>query len=414
MTTASTRPFTPTRGLTGGFTLIELLVVMGILSGFLLMLVQLVDSGVRMFSEGELGQALADRSSRAQRVLYRELSALRGSATGRDRDVVEDRLVVQRLPIGLPPRPERGATKTQVFRGAVRLPPERELELRRLQIALGLQQQNPALVSPALEEQVEALLAKEPLRGLGGLILVPWRQEGPDEALLELRAGWFLPGQPIPTGPDTSVDPFTVPVPGSQVLPGLAVWQNTLPILSELLHVEFQLWGQKTQRWDDGTQGGGAGSGANSGLALSIWDSARGGWLTDDLQGGEFPLDRGAASENDPRDDVHPHAIRVTCVVAQPREFAPEGLLAADVDSDDDVLQLYDGSRFPGASDGGWLKLRGEWLRYTERVGDELRGLRRGQRSTKILEHPAGTRVHLGRTVEFVWMVPHQKDDWNG
>ena len=48
-----------------GFTLIELLVVMGILTGFLLMLAQLVDGGLRMFGEGELGQALADRASAA-------------------------------------------------------------------------------------------------------------------------------------------------------------------------------------------------------------------------------------------------------------------------------------------------------------------------------------------------------------
>jgi prepilin-type N-terminal cleavage/methylation domain-containing protein len=49
----------------GGFTLIELVVVMGILSGFLVMLVQLVGIGLRLFSDGELGQALADRSRAA-------------------------------------------------------------------------------------------------------------------------------------------------------------------------------------------------------------------------------------------------------------------------------------------------------------------------------------------------------------
>ena len=48
-----------------GFTLIELVVVMGILAGFLVMLVQLVDTGLRMFGEGELGQQFADRTSRA-------------------------------------------------------------------------------------------------------------------------------------------------------------------------------------------------------------------------------------------------------------------------------------------------------------------------------------------------------------
>ncbi|MBL8753083.1 MAG: type II secretion system protein, partial [Planctomycetes bacterium] len=60
-----------------GFTLVELLVVMGILSGFLIMLVQLLESGVRMFGEGELGQALADRAGQAQRVIAGELVQLR-------------------------------------------------------------------------------------------------------------------------------------------------------------------------------------------------------------------------------------------------------------------------------------------------------------------------------------------------
>ncbi|MFY9344534.1 MAG: hypothetical protein WAT39_18725, partial [Planctomycetota bacterium] len=314
-----------------------------------------------------------------------------------------------RLPVGLPARPERGATLVQVLRAAVRLPVERELALLTARLQARALAENPAIGPVELEKKVAALAAREPLRGLGNVLLVVWRQEGPDDALLELRAGWFLPGQTIPVGPDRHVDPFTVPVPGSPELPGLAVWSNTVPILSDLLHVEFQLWSQSTQRWTDAGRGPASATGS-----LPIWDSARGGWLTDDLAGGVFPFDRGPASENDPRDDVQPHAIRVVGVVAQPPGFAPEGTLAYGLDADDELLLLYDGNRFPGAATGGWLKLRGEWIAYSERVGDELRGLRRGQRATKALDHPAGTRVHLGRTVEFVVPVPHQKDDWNG
>lgn len=392
-----------------GFTLMELLVVMGILTGFLLMLAQLVDGGLRMFGEGELGQALADRASAAQRVLQRELTNLHGSATGRDRDVCEDRLVVQSLPIGLPPRPERGASRVQVLRGAVRLPVERELALLDAQIANDLLRENPTMPRAALDQKVAELRAGKPLRGLGNVLLLPSRQEGPDEALLELRAAWLLPGQTLPLGQDRFVDPFTVPVPGTPELPGLLLHAITAPILQDLLHVEFLLWAQTTRTWGDAT-----GATAGGGTALRMWDSARGGWLVDDASGGEFPLDRGGASANDPRDDVHPHAILVRCVVAQPAEFAPEGLLAEGLGADESTLLLYDGDRFPGAADGGWVKIRGEWIAYAERVGDELRGLRRGQRATKPLDHPAGTRVHVGRTVEFVVPIPHAKDDWNG
>jgi hypothetical protein len=53
-------------------------------------------------------------------------------------------------------------------------------------------------------------------------------------------------------------------------------------------------------------------------------------------------------------------------------------------------------------------------MHYDSREGDSLRGLRRGQRGTKALEHPPGVRVHVGRSVEFVIPIPHAKDDWNG
>jgi prepilin-type N-terminal cleavage/methylation domain-containing protein len=403
------RVSTARRAAADGFTLIELVVVMGILTGFLLMLAQLVDTGVRMFGEGELGQALADRASRAQRVITRELVTLRGSATGRDRDAVDDRLVVQLLPIGLPPQPERKATRVQVLRGAVRLDPERELPLLDALLAAELVQKDPTLAGAELQAKVDEERRHVALRGIGNLLLLPWRQEGADDALLELRAAWLLPGQKLPVGQDRFVDPFEVPVPGSEDLPGLLVHSVTAPILQDLLHVEFLLWGQTTAAWGDANDGVAGSSGP-----FTVWDSARGGWLVDEPSGGTFALDRGASSARDPRDDVQPHAILVRCVVAQPGELAAEGLLASHLDADGDVLWLADGDRFPGPDARGFVKIHGEWIGYAERDGDALRGLRRGQRATKAIEHGEGSRVHVGRTVEFVVPIPHCKDDWNG
>lgn len=394
-----------------GFTLLELMVVMGILTGFLVMLVQLVDTGLRLFHEGELGQQLADRSSHAQRVLAHELGALRGSTTGRDRTVADDRLVVQWLPIGLPPQPERDPTLVQVVRAAVHLPPDRELVLRDAALAVRIAEELPNLSPDEVGAEVARRRAHEPLRGIGNLLLLPWRQEGADDALLELRAAWFLPGQQVPVGRDLLVDPFDVAVPGSAALPGLLLHQLTIPLLRDLLHVEFQFWSQLTTGWSAGP----ASDLRSGGTAPeAVWDSARGGWLIDAIGGGTFVFDRGPASLRDPTDDVQPHAILVRCVVAQPADVAAEGLLAVDLDRGATGLQLLDGDRFPGASDGGWIKLRGEWLRYGSRDGDVLRGLVRGQRGTKARDHAVGTRVHVGRTVEFVVPVPHARDDWNG
>lgn len=393
---------------TSGFTILELVVVMGILSGFLVMLVQLVDSGLRLFRDGEVEQQLADRASHAQHVFADELRQLRGSVTGRDSDTAADRLVVQMLPIGLPERPELGATRVQVLRGAVHLSRDRELALREVFLLAQVQAEKPDAPPVVVEAEVAKRKLVEPLRGIGNLLLLPWRQENADDAMLELRAGWFLPGQTLPVGPDRAVDPFGVIVPGSADLPSLVLYRNTTPILQNLLHVEFLLWSQRTTTWgQDGEVG-------LQGEPERIWDSARGGWLIDGFSGGAWPLDRGAQSLDDPLDDIQPHAILVRCVVAQPAEIAPEGVLASELGADEDKAFLLAGDRFPGPRDGGWLKIRGEWIRYAERDGDVLRGLQRGQRFTKALEHPAGTRVHVGRTVEFVVPVAHAKDDWNG
>jgi len=389
----------------GGFTLIELLVVMGLLSGFLVMLVQLVNSGVRMFREGELGQALADRASQAQRVLADELAAIRGTTIGRDRDLVDDRLVVQVLPIGLPSRPDKTIARAAVVRASVQLPVEREMALLDVAIASRLLAAEPNLGDDELQKKVAAQRRFEPLRGLGNLLLLPWRQNGDDDSLLELRAGWFLPGQTIPVGQDRLVDPFTVPIPGSAELPTLALRDVTIPILTDLLHFEVLLWGQTTKSWTSvsGSAGG----------PFACWDSARGGWVVDAASGGTFALDRGPDSANDPRDDVQPHAILVRCVVAQLAGAPPEGLLVDSLDADETSLRLYDGEAFPGRENGGFVKIGTEWIGYAERDGDRLLGLRRGQRGTVAQDHGTMARVHVGRTVEFVVPLAHAKDDWN-
>jgi hypothetical protein len=394
-----------------GFTLLELMVVMGILTGFLVMLVQLVDIGLRLFQEGELGQILADRTSHAQRVVTAELGALRGTGSGRDRRSADDRLLVQWLPIGLPLQPERDATHVQVLRAAVHLPPDRELVLRDTALALRVLAATPSLSPGEVDTEVARRRVHEPLRGVGNLLLLPWRQEGADDALLELRAAWLLPGQQVPAGHDGLVDPFEVVVPGSPALPGVLLYGLTVPVLTDLLHVEFQLWSQQTTAWSAGPASDLASGGTTP---EKVWDSARGGWLVDAVSGGAFAYDRGPTSLGDPTDDIQPHAILVRCVVAQPADVAPEGMLADGLEAAGTGLELLDGERFPGPVDGGWVKLHGEWLRYARRDGDVLRGLQRGQRGTKARAHTGGTRVHVGRTVEFVVPLPHGKDDWNG
>lgn len=390
----------PRRRAEAGFTLLELTVVMGILAGFLVMLVQLVDAGLVLFAEGEATQALADRAARAEQVLGGELRALRGSSGS---EGVEDRLIVQLLPIGLPARAEPQATFVQVLRGAVHLGPEREAGLRELQVRARLQEEGEKLSPAELEAEVQKAMATEPLVGLGQVLLAPWRQEGTDEALLELRGLWWLPRQKLPIG-ERLVDPMDAPVPGQDPLPGGAVYALSEVLLADLLHVEFLFWSQRTRSW---TATGAAGP-------ERIWDSARGGLLVDAEHGGVFDLDRGEQSLHQPHDDIQPHAILVRCVVAEPAGRPAEGLLGEALERDGQTLTLVMGKRFPGPTDGGWAKVGREWLHYESRSGDVLVGLRRGQRGTRAQEHPPGTRVHVGRLVEFVVPLAHAKDDWHG
>ena len=403
-----------------GFTLIELLVVMGILSGFLLMLVQLVDSGLRTFRDGETSQILADRSSYAQRVITDELNQLRGSSSTRDSDSVDDRLVVQLLPIGLPMAPERDASRSQILRAAVHLSSDRELGLVDRALVSRILEEDPSLPPEQIRVEVEKRRVNEPLRGVGNVILMVARQEDPDDALIELRAGWFLPGQRFPVGSSQFIDPFEAIVPGGDELPGALLRDLTEPILSNLLHVEFAFWAQGTTAWPgksgvlQNVLGRRTKTGQGLNEAQAIWDSARGGWLLDDFTGGAFAYDVGPSSENDTSDDIHPHAILVQCVVAQPADSTPEGLLSGFIGSDETSLTLYDGAAFPGAFDGGFIKIGAEWLRYAQLSGDRLIGLRRGQRATKATEHDSGSLIHVGRTIEFVVPILHAKDDWNG
>ncbi|MDA1223229.1 MAG: prepilin-type N-terminal cleavage/methylation domain-containing protein, partial [Planctomycetota bacterium] len=84
-----------------GFTLLELVVAMGLLSGFLLMLVRLLTTGADLFDEGERGQELLDRSAAAVRTAQRALTDTCGPRlVGRPDGRTDARLLVQTIPTG--------------------------------------------------------------------------------------------------------------------------------------------------------------------------------------------------------------------------------------------------------------------------------------------------------------------------
>lgn len=388
---------------TGGFTLLELIVVMGILTGFLVMLVQFVDSGVTLFQRGESGQNLADRATAASRAVREVLQQVRGPSLQLQAEGRPPRLLVQWLPFGLVPAAKATDPHVQFLRASAQLDAATEVQLRRQQLVERVRTELGDVAAEAIAARVGELLATTPLVGHGGLWLFPWPQaDDAGGSYLQLRVGRFLPDQLIHLDDDRAVDPMTLPVPGSAELPSPLVQLHSRVLVEDLLYFELRFWSQYTDSWDE-----------RSGGSELVWDSARAGWLGDG-DGPHFRLDRGPASLLDATDDVFPHAVHVLLVVGQDPRLAADGLLARDLALDDQALQLVNVDRFDGPADGGYVKVGPEWIHYDRVDGDELRGLQRGCRGSTAGVRPQGTGVRLGRTVEFTLPLLYGKDDWNG
>ena len=220
-----------------GFTLLELVVVMGLLAAFCVMLLQLMTSGLRMFEEGEDGQALADRGANAARVVRKQWTDMLGPIST-ERGLPQSRLLVQWMPLGLDHGGEDDVapTRVQMLRALVRINEDEER----------------ALVERQLEVESDQELAAE-LAGIsrGGrarLWLLPWPSGDADGAYLQLRRGLFLPGAILDID-GVGLDPMRVVEP-SQELDAELVSLLTEPVVEGLLHVEFALWSQNTLGWD--------------------------------------------------------------------------------------------------------------------------------------------------------------------
>jgi len=391
-----------------GFTLVELVVVMGLLSAFLLMLTQLLNSGVSLFDEGETSQELADRSQAAVRKTSQVFEELTGPAFDdpepRDPD---GRLLIQPVRLGLSKEPM--ATVVPLVRAEISLSAadERELLLPRLRAALA-----DTLPTDPHEaaDVLAAALDEEPLVGRGRMWLMPWPQEGGDGAYLQLRRLRFTQGEllsladpqdPAGSGIEDWVDPREVDEPGE--LPAAPVLAASEVIAEDLLHFEVLCWSQFTASWDArGEQ-----------RAEHGWDSARAGLLVEADGPWDFSLDLGVASRRDPVDDVWPRLLRVVLVVGHNPTLPPEARLAVPLGPDDTEARLiHDDDLRIG--DGGMLKIGAEWVKVGEARGTRLRALQRGQRGTRRQAHDTGAGVRAGRTVVLDLPLAFGKDAWNG
>ncbi len=383
-----------------GFTLLELVVVMGLLSTFLLLLVQLVSSGAKLFDEGESGQDLADRTLVAHRAVELSVDLLAGPVTDPEAGeaTVDARMIVHRIAGGVqsvdgPPLPE-----IPVLRATVSLTKAAEERLLREELRDYVLDQVGQLDDQALEMRVDELITGWPRRGRGEMLLLPWPLDESGE-YFELRRRIRLSSPEFFTEDEYPIDALAEP--RDLELDVGAMRRGSEVIATGLLHFDIELWSQRTTAWNSSGQGG----------PERVWDSARAGiFLAAGEQDGQFGLDKGFDSLRDARDDVFPRWIRVTMVVGRSPEVAPDAYLTRALGREDRELMLDREESVPGVAEPRYLKIGSEWVRFADHSGGRVDGLVRGVRGTTAVDHPSGTPVRVGRTLELYFQVPHGKD----
>lgn len=384
-----------------GFTLIELVLVMGLLSSFLLMLVQLLGSGVDMYGKGQRGQDLADRADLAVRAVRESLGAMVGpiSRPGAENEAArpDARLIVSWEPTGFSREPD--AARSQIVRTTVALTEAEENALLRRALEEIVAEEFGS-EGEAFEEELALRMAEAPRTGRADMLLLAW-PVGSDGVFMELRRGRFTARDGMQL-----MDDFDFGGQGDDGLAAEVVPLITESIASGLLHFECALWSPRTSAWGKDPDGGGP---------EYAWDSARGGRLLFDESGDmlreeAFGLDLGPQSERDARDDVFPRWMRVTLVVARSAAEAPEAFLDDSVGASDRTLHLNRIDRIGDLRAVRFAKVGAEWVEFGGIEGTKIDSVRRGRRGTTAREHPRGTPVRIGKVVTFDLRIAHGRD----
>jgi hypothetical protein len=85
--------------------------------------------------------------------------------------------------------------------------------------------------------------------------------------------------------------------------------------------------------------------------------------------------------------------------------------LAARVEVADADFQVDDGEKIP-REEGAYVLVDAEWMRVLSVEGRNV-AVKRGERGTKVAEHPRGTMVHYGQRLVREISVATYREDWN-
>ena len=382
-----------------GFTIIEITIVMGLLSVFMVFLLQIVLTTTEVFESGQRGQELSTRALAVRRAAEESLAAMIGP-TREGKSISSDaRLLVQWTPIGFVDDEQVPASgRSQVLRATVRVDKYREKALLKETFkAAALDALGAGTDLEELAEIVQAMLHKTGFKGRGEMLLLAWPEGDAEGAYLDLRRGFFLPGELMNQR-------FF----GADGINAKRVQAETEVVATGLLYMSYRFGSQLTTNWIDAPSAGGP--------ELS-WDSSRRGWLSGadaDFESENFSLDLGGPSATDSTDDVFPRYIELTLVAGMSSQSLPDSQLATGVSESDTNILLINMDRLPDPIQDNYLKIGSEWVKFSEAYGNELRGVRRGRRGTSAQSHDPGTGVRAGKTQIIMIPIAHARDSWNG
>lgn len=182
------------------------------------------------------------------------------------------------------------------------------------------------------------------------------------------------------------------------------------PVLSGVLYFGVDFWSRKTRTWKGDTR-------VSQGGPLRVWDSTRGIMPRGEGYEGFYYSKAGEAlpdeptSLQDPTDDTFPRRIRVTVVVEEVGRNASVGTMTGAITQDDRIIEVEDPAFIPlQDTNERFVKIGTEWISFESVEGRTLNGCKRGRRGTTAQPHPAGSRVHHGRTVVREYDVATYRD----
>ena len=381
-------------GRRAGFTLVELVVVMGLLGFLLLALIQILVSSMRVWNWGESRTDLTARAALALDLTSRDLKDLEGLRSGASshgrraafrvlqgtpgRPSQSGRLLADWVainPAGKPAPIEDALEKPRSFdwypqlRMVIRLDPVEADRLRRAKLRAEIIQEEGQLNPVELEARIAQELVASLLRPVGEVLLRVLPAALGEGAYLALHRNARLLDDAVQM---RWVDGGESPAPG-------------LPLLSNLLYVEFKFRSQSSATW--------SGDADEQGPEI-CWDSARAGRFPSAHWPLQFSLDLDGASLADPLDDIMPKAVRIFCVVDQGLDLTNPALLSYSIDARNKEIFVEFPERM--AEEARFVKIGSEWVQFSGVTGNRLNGVRRGVRATKAVAHRRGARVHIG------------------